>query len=424
MNKALLAVLTSALLSLAVSGCGGGGGGGGSGDSANPPVNTPAATASNAVALVSSQPPSGGVIPAGAAKDVTASYTGAASAGELLQVSVNFAKNTYSWKVLQSSYGITGQNSNGTLAVATSGGGYAMSGGGSLFLTQAGSIQINGLTLTIGGQATQVAVSAQPPASSAPTLVDIAGTYAFGLFAHDAGVNPPYDGNNASIGWGTAKINADGTGRLCPEASTYSDSCVNAETSTPITLTLKAGDSQCSAANNLFGVYLTQAPNTTQPPVTDFAGCAVLSSNGTGNVVYLDKQASSNGNIDPGFITMVQLPASGEAVTVQNGSYTETTIADLATSPTNDCSSPFVFANGTVRAQCVNGGTTQTQTFTVNTQSPLPAGVLGIGSGGTVSSMLLSLSTDTWLRVLPTSSIYGTDATESGSVGIFKRTGS
>lgn len=420
MKKALVAVLTSALMSLAISGCGGGGG-----SSSSTPTMTPsAATAAAAVSLVSSQAPSGGVIPAGAAKDVTADYTGAASAGELMQVSVNFARNTYSWKVLQSSYGITGQNGNGTLAVATNGGGYAMSSGGSLFLTQAGSIQINGLTLTIGGQAAQVAVSAQPPASSAPTLVDVAGTYAFGLFAHDAGINPPYSGNNASLGWGTAKINADGTGRLCPEASTYSDSCVNAETSTPITLTVKAGDSQCSAANNLFGVYVTQAPNTTQPAVTDFAGCAVLSSNGTGNVVYLDKQASSNGNIDPGFITMVQLPASGQTATVPNGSYTETTIADLATSPTNDCSSPFTFSSGTMSAQCMDNGTLQTQTFSVASQSPLPAGVLGIVSGGTVGPMLLPLSADTWLRVLPTGSIYGTDATEFGSVGMFKRTGS
>jgi hypothetical protein len=421
MKKSLLAVFTGALLAFTMSGCGGGGS-----SSTTPPapiLTAAAATTAAAIGLVSSQPPSGGVIPAGAAKDVTATYTGSASAGALLQISVNFAKNTYSWKVLQSSYNIVGQIGSGTLSVAASGGGYTMSGGGSLFITQAGSLQVNGLTLTINSQVVPVTLSAQPPAATAPTLADIAGTYAYGLFSHTAGVTPPFNGNNASIGWGTAKINADGTGRLCSSASSYSDSCVNAQTSAPITLTVKAGDAQCSAANNLFGLYVTQTPVAAQPPVTDFAGCAVLASNGSGNVVHLNKQASTNAAVEPGFITFVQLPASGQVVTVQNGSYTETTIADLATTPTNNCSSPYTFSNGTGSALCTSGGITQRQTFVVASQSPLPAGVLGIISAGTVSSMLLPLSADIWLRVLPTRSIYGTDATEFGSVGTFQRTG-
>src|ERR1700730_3032339 len=98
MKKSLLAVLTAALLSIAMSGCGGRGSSG-----TAPPAPTPtaaAATTAAAIGLVSAQPPSGGVIPAGAAKDVTATYTGSASAGALLQISVNFSKNTYSWKVL------------------------------------------------------------------------------------------------------------------------------------------------------------------------------------------------------------------------------------------------------------------------------------------------------------------------------------
>jgi hypothetical protein len=56
-------------------------------------------------------------------------------------------------------------------------------------------------------------------------------------------------------------------------------------------------------------------------------------------------------------------------------------------------------------------------------QSSLPAGVFGMVSGGTVSTMLLPLSSDIWLYVLPTGSISGTDATECGCVGTFQCTG-
>jgi hypothetical protein len=56
-------------------------------------------------------------------------------------------------------------------------------------------------------------------------------------------------------------------------------------------------------------------------------------------------------------------------------------------------------------------------------QSSLPAGVFGMISGGTVSTMLLPLSSSIWLYVPPTGSIYGTDATECGCVGTFQCTG-
>jgi hypothetical protein len=44
-------------------------------------------------------------------------------------------------------------------------------------------------------------------------------------------------------------------------------------------------------------------------------------------------------------------------------------------------------------------------------------------SGGTVSTMLLPLSSSIWLYVPPTDSIYGMDATECGCVGTFQCTG-
>jgi hypothetical protein len=48
--------------------------------------------------------------------------------------------------------------------------------------------------------------------------------------------------------------------------------------------------------------------------------------------------------------------------------------------------------------------------------------VLGIVSGGTVSTMLLPLFSRILLHVLPTGSICGTDATEFGSAGMSQRT--
>ncbi|MFT4173198.1 MAG: hypothetical protein QM639_11600, partial [Rhodocyclaceae bacterium] len=157
---------------------------------------------------------------------------------------------------------------------------------------------------------------------------------------------------------------------------------------------------------------------------TDFGGCAVLSTNGTGNVLFLDKQASSNGNIDPGFVTMAQLPATGQVLSVQDGAYTERTIADLATSPTNDCMPPFVFSKGQMSAQCMNDGVLQAQTSLVKSQAPMPAGVLGIVSNGVASPMLLQLSPDAWLHVTPSQSFTGNDPKEPGSIGIFQRSGS
>jgi hypothetical protein len=59
------------------------------------------------------------------------------------------------------------------------------------------------------------------------------------------------------------------------------------------------------------------------------------------------------------------MPASGQVVAVQNGSYTESTIADLATTPANNCSSPYMFSNGTGSVLRTRGGITQRQTFVV-----------------------------------------------------------
>lgn len=150
----------------------------------------------------------------------------------------------------------------------------------------------------------------------------------------------------------------------------------------------------------------------------------MLSSNGSSNVVYLDKQASSNGQVDPGFLTMVQLPAAGTTLTVPNGAYQDTSLVDLATSSSNDCNSPFSFSNNSVSAQCMVDGRLQAQTFSVASQAPMPAGMLGVVSGGVVGPMLLPLSADVWMRVTPTGSLSGSDASEPGSIGRFKRTGS
>lgn len=64
------------------------------------------------------------------------------------------------------------------------------------------------------------------------------------------------------------------------------------------------------------------------------------------------------------------------------------------------------------------------RTFSVASQAPLPARMLGVVSGGVVGPMLLPLSADVWMRVTPTGSLSGRDASEPGSIGWFKRSGS
>jgi hypothetical protein len=377
-------------------------GGGGDSKTSGTTPSTPAATASAAIGLVSSLTPSGGVIPSGSAIDTAVTYTGAATVGELIAVTANFAQGTYSWTVVQSSYGIAGQTGSGTLTAATTGGGYTMSNGGTLRVTQSGSIFVENLPLTVTSSTVYTGLAAQPPAQQAPTLADIAGTYAWGVFAHAEGAKPPYSGLNDSpeVGWGTASINTSGTGRLC-KSTAYSDTCANSST-----ITVTANDSRCASATNLFGVSIAG----------DFAGCAVLSSNGSGNVIYLDKQA--NGDVDPGFLTFVQLPTS-QPNQLPNGTYVWKEVIDLAVNADGDCEGPFTVSGTTFNAVCAS----ETVPFPIQSLSPLPSTLLGLTRNNAVTNILLQLAPDAWMTILPTGAMSGTDTEEPGAMHIFTKTG-
>lgn len=388
------------VLAAGLTGCGGGG----SAKTSSPAPSTPSTTAAAAIGLVSTTAPSAGVIPTGAAVDASVTYTGAATVGELIAVTANFAQGTYNWTVVQSSYGIAGQTGSGTLTAATTGGGYTMSNGGTLRVTQAGSIFVENLPLTVTSSTVYTGLAAQPPAQQTPTLADLAGTYAWGVFAHAEGAKPPYSGLNDSpeVGWGTASINASGTGRLCKSAA-YTDTCANSST-----ITVTANDSRCTSATNLFGVSIAG----------DFAGCAVLSSNGSGNVIYLDKQA--NGDVDPGFLTFVQLPTS-QPNQLPNGTYVWKGVIDLVPEGQgdNDCAGPFTVSGTTFNAGCPEG----TVSFPIQSLSPLPSTLLGLTRDSAVTNILLQLAPDAWMTILPTGAMSGTDAEEHGAMHIFTKTG-
>jgi hypothetical protein len=142
--------------------------------------------------------------------------------------------------VLRSQYGITG--SVGVLSIqkdASGAGGYKVTGvtvnglatpvrtnQGNFFVSTTG--QLSGtlpLAIGAGGSVKDVLFSGirfKDAVSAAADMSEYAGNYGFGLITADVGT-----GANVAIGAGVFNIAANGSGRLCGNASSYSASCTN-----------------------------------------------------------------------------------------------------------------------------------------------------------------------------------------------------
>lgn len=161
---------------------------------------------------------------------------GGAGDGELVQLIGGFPAGSGStlltWKVLRSQYGQSG--ATGTLTVIrnlNSSGGYTVTAvnGAAPRATQANlmvsrsGVVTGTLPLTIAGAVKDTVFNAVRLADAKTNVVNfapLAGQYAFGYYLADKGT-----GANRAVGGGWMKLKADGTGRICPDALSYSDTC-------------------------------------------------------------------------------------------------------------------------------------------------------------------------------------------------------
>jgi hypothetical protein len=407
-----LITVVGIVLALALTACGGGGS---TSPSDNPTLDghpnpdnqptpggstvmSPANRATTAVGVVSSVSPVNGTIPAGSAKNLAVAYHGPASDGELVQFIVNFSTLQYWWTVAESSFAITGQTGSGTLVVDPSGAGYTMSEGGTLFITNAGGILVDGLVLRIDGLPVPQAVFAQPATVENVEISDITGDYVFGQFTHNVATHAPFPTDTAKVYWGAARVYADGVMRMCVGGD-FSPTCANY-----IVRKLVVNDAKCNMSTNLVATYKD----------TQFIGCMIVSTNGIGSVLHVDIQAGVG--VDPGITTLVQKSAVVQPL--PNGTYAAATVVDLSNGTDGCANRNIVVSNAVLTAVCAG----QTEgSFQLGTNSLLPPATLVMMENGQPTDMFLQLASDLWMAVSPTSGWLGTDKTQFGSMGIIKR---
>ena len=152
---------------------------------------------------------------------------GGAGDGEFLQFNFKPTSATtaiFSWTVLNSQYGIKGQTGSMSLT-ADSFGGYKVAGGpilqqGNIYVSKTG--QVTGsVPLQIGATTVYMIFNGTRYKDTVADLTQVAGDYFYGASFRRAS-----DGLDPSTEYGTLRIRADGTARIC-SVSAYSDTCAS-----------------------------------------------------------------------------------------------------------------------------------------------------------------------------------------------------
>lgn len=400
--KRLLCALSLAVLLAA---CGGGGGSnaptaGGpvSSGGGDPLPGTP--LADDPLAMVSTATPVNGVIPAGAARNVRATYHGPATQGELMEITVNFAELTYTWRVAQSSFNIENQTQSGTLTLNPAGAGYLMSTGGNLLIMNTGGLFVTGFALVIDGQAISQALFAQPKTGKVITIADIVGTYTFGQFAHEPGAHFPFGPGFATVSWGSARISADGTMHMCLGSEFTAEACTHVKRRT-----VTFSDGRCPVGL----VAVTEGAT--------FIGCMVVSSNGNDTVLHLDMQTSAASL--PGVALFTRQPAL--QYTLSDGTYASVKVADLSNDPDGCLVQPVVTDGTSLTVTCGAAGATTQEVASIANKAPLPANVNGVVFGDQLVAMLLPIADGMWVVVVPTAGWAGDNLSERGQIFVLVR---
>ena len=213
-------LLSAGLTALLVS-CGGGGGGGGTTTTpAGPTLTISEATDTSTAPLLGTDTGQWDGSGGGGGSD----GGGGAGDGEFLQFHFQPTGTTtavFSWTVLKSEYGITGQTGTMSLS-ADSFGGYKATGPaaqqGNIFIAKSGLVT-GSVPLKIGTNTVYMLFNGMRYKDVVTGLALVAGDYFYGASFRQAS-----NGLNPSTEWGTMRINADGTGRICSLAA-YSDTC-------------------------------------------------------------------------------------------------------------------------------------------------------------------------------------------------------
>jgi hypothetical protein len=400
-----LLCMFSVTIAVMLAACGGGGGSPGTGSASgsssggtDPLPGTP--LADDPIAMVSAATPVNGVIPAGAARNVRATYHGPATQGELLEISVNFAELTYTWTVVQSSFNIVNQTQSGTLTANPAGAGYSMSGGGTLLIMNTGSLFVTGFALVIDGTPISQALFAQPKTGKVITLADIVGTYTFGQFDHEPGERFPFGPGTAAVNWGSARITADGTMHMCLGSEFTPEACTRVKRRT-----VTFSDGRCPVGL----VAVTEG--------AAFIGCMVVSSNGHDTVLHLDMQTS--GASLPGVAFFIRQPAA--QYVLADGMYSTVTVANLSPDPDGCSAHPFVVEGLSLTATCGAEGATEQAVFSITNASPLPTNVVGLVIDDQLNAMLLPIADGMWIAVSPTMGWTGDNYGKRGQIRVLIR---
>ena len=154
---------------------------------------------------------------------------GGAGDGEFIGFTIDFGAKTFTYKVLRSQFGVSPSWTNTlNLTPDNVNGGYTATSTGStqpnLFLSKSGLVT-GQIPLPIGtGGTLKLSTFAGARYKSAPTdLTVFAGDYAYGGMTKEVVTKA-----NANVEHGVFRIDASGTsGRLCPDANTFTPSCAN-----------------------------------------------------------------------------------------------------------------------------------------------------------------------------------------------------
>jgi hypothetical protein len=142
-------------------------------------------------------------------------YTSSGSVGEVLNFTVNTTVSppTYSYTIVQSSYGLTNQTGSGTLT-ANANGSYIPSGSpNSIVYPLPNGLLVGGLKLNLAG--TQTVVPLLGMSSPVTSLSSLAGTYNYISTACSTNANGYPTSPNCATSYGTIKINTNGTFTQC-----------------------------------------------------------------------------------------------------------------------------------------------------------------------------------------------------------------
>jgi hypothetical protein len=153
-------------------------------------------------------------------------FTASASVGEVIEYTIDKSKNTYSYKVTKSSYGLENTISSGTLTSNADGSYTPSENSNSRVYALAGGLLVGSAYLNLNGTKTNIPILGVN--SPVTNLNALAGTYNYISLGCSTKTNGTFNPTNCNTNYGTILINADGTYKTCTSVNvTTTPTCSN-----------------------------------------------------------------------------------------------------------------------------------------------------------------------------------------------------